>query len=79
MSVPRPASVPKYDITSIVPETDFNPQTGSVPSHRFSFTTQDGISSSVLVPDSVVNDVAAGRQLIEARIVALTAYKALGK
>lgn len=78
MSNPHPRSMPKYTVTSIVPETDF-PASGQVtPSQRVSFTADNGVTGSVLVPDTVINDISAVQTLIDAKVVALSAILNLG-
>lgn len=71
--------LPSYTITSIVPENDFNPAAGTVPSHRVSFTTADNISSSVLVPNTQIADLGAVKAAVEGMIMALAAIKRLGQ
>jgi len=69
---------PKYSITSISPETDLTPAGLAVPSQRVSFTTATGISNSVLIPDTVINDVTEVQSRVEAKIRQLQAILDLG-
>jgi hypothetical protein len=78
MSAPQRRPVPKYTVTSVVPETEFSPNGQTVPSQRVSFTTESGITGFVLVPDTQINDIAATRALVEGRIMALSDIMNLG-
>jgi hypothetical protein len=75
-SVPQP--VGKYTIGAITPEDDFRTPGQIIPSQRVHFTTYDGLTGSVLVPDSQINDVAAVQTKVEGQIMALRSIKALG-
>jgi hypothetical protein len=70
--------LPKYSITSIIPEADTNNPARIVPSHRVSFTADNGVSSSVLVPDTDIDNLGAVQSKVEAMITALSAIMRLG-
>lgn len=78
MSGPRTPQTYKYTVGQIVPEDDFRTPGRVIPSQRVPFTTDDGITGSVLVPDTQINDVGAVQVLIEGQINALRAIKMLG-
>ena len=79
MSGPNATPVPEYDVGPILPEDDLSVPGRSIPSHRFYFTTRTGITGSVLIPNTQMNDVEIGRGAIEAQIRLLQTYMHLGK
>lgn len=78
MTAPNPLPLPPYKITGIIPFTDFDPLGGTVPSQRVSFTADNGISSSVLVPDAQIGDLDKVRTLVEGKLAQLTNIMSLG-
>jgi hypothetical protein len=78
MSGPNIPNAPAYRITSITPEDDVTPAGGVIHSQRVSFTTKTGISNSLLIPDTVINDVAEVQGRVEAKIRQLQAVMNLG-
>jgi hypothetical protein len=78
MSGPNTPKTPVYTVTAISPEADVTPVGGVVPSQRVSFTTATGVSNSILIPDTVINDVAEVQARVEAKIRQLQAIMNLG-
>jgi hypothetical protein len=78
MSAPNIPPTPAYKITSITPEDDVTPAGGVIHSQRVAFTTKTGISNSILIPDTVINDVPEAQGRVEAKIRQLQAIMDLG-
>jgi hypothetical protein len=79
MAANQGAPSPAYTVESITPEDDISTPGQVVPSHRVRFTADNGVSSSILIPNTRLPDVAAGQAEIEAKIALLTQYLNLGK
>jgi len=78
MTTNRAMPVPAYRVTSIIPEDDISNPARIVPAHRIYFTADNGVSSSVLVANTELSDVATVQAKIEGAILNLSQIMGLG-
>ena len=71
--------LPNWNVTSVIPETDFQQGRGPIEGARVNFITDTGLSSSVFVANTELNNTDKVREIITARLAALnTLYNMTG-
>lgn len=66
-----------YQVTNVVPRTEFGPTSQPIPGKMVTYTTSTGYEGSVFIPDSVFGDLNAMRKVIEGEVMAVARAQAL--
>ncbi len=66
-----------YQVTAVIPETQYNTQGSPVTGKTVRYSTSLGYEGSVFVPDTVFSDLPAVRALIEGEVRMVAVAQAL--
>lgn len=64
--------IPNWQVTSVIPETDFQQGRGPIEGQRVQFTTDTGLSGSVFISNAEIGNAQKVSEEIVKRVTALS-------